>query len=97
MVFLNRGPHFEARELPLEAQVAPVFAINVADVDGDGHEDVFLSQNFFATRPEVPARPICDSSRRDPGGRLRYRTEARAPHFHTHNTVDFGTRSGPGS
>src|SRR6185369_10281326 len=54
MVFLNRGSHFEARELPLEAQVAPVFAINVADVDGDGHEDVFLSQNFFATRPEVP-------------------------------------------
>jgi hypothetical protein len=38
----------------LEAQVAPVFAISVADMDGDGHEDVFLSQNFFATRPEVP-------------------------------------------
>jgi len=41
-------------ELPREAQLAPVFSINVADVDGDGHEDVFLSQNFFATRPEVP-------------------------------------------
>ena len=54
MLFLNRGDHFEAVELPLEAQVAPVFSINVADVDGDGHEDVFLSQNFFATRPEVP-------------------------------------------
>ncbi len=54
MVFLNRGDHFEARELPLEAQVAPVFAISVADMDGDGHEDVFLSQNLFATRPEVP-------------------------------------------
>ena len=24
------------------------------DLDGDGHEDVFLSQNFFATRPEMP-------------------------------------------
>ena len=54
MVFLNRGSNFVAMELPLEAQVAPVFSINVADVDGDGHEDVFLSQNFFATRPEVP-------------------------------------------
>ena len=54
MVFLNRGDHFEAVELPLEAQVAPVFSVNVADMDGDGHEDVFLSQNFFPTRPEVP-------------------------------------------
>ncbi|MST93884.1 MAG: hypothetical protein EXS33_01185 [Pedosphaera sp.] len=54
MVFLNRGTNFSALELPLEAQVAPVFSVNVADVDGDGHEDVFLSQNFFATRPEMP-------------------------------------------
>ncbi len=54
VVFLNRGNHFEPMELPLEAQVAPVFSINVADVDGDGHEDVFLGQNFFATRAEVP-------------------------------------------
>ena len=28
--------------------------MNVADFDGDGHEDVFLSQNFFATPPETP-------------------------------------------
>jgi hypothetical protein len=54
MVFLNRGDHFDAREMPLEAQFAPVFAVSVADMDGDGQEDVFLSQNFFATRPEVP-------------------------------------------
>jgi enediyne biosynthesis protein E4 len=52
MVFLNRGSHFEARSLPAEAQFAPVFAVNVADADGDGHEDIFLSQNFFAVRPE---------------------------------------------
>jgi enediyne biosynthesis protein E4 len=54
MIFFNRGDRFEAAELPFEAQVAPVFSINVADVDGDGQEDVFLGQNFFATRPEVP-------------------------------------------
>ena len=54
MVFLNRSNRFEPMELPLEAQVAPVFSVNVADADGDGHEDVFLSQNFFATRAEVP-------------------------------------------
>jgi hypothetical protein len=54
MLFLNRSNGFESIELPLEAQLAPVFSINVADVDGDGHEDVFLSQNFFDTRPDVP-------------------------------------------
>ena len=41
MVFLNRGDHFEATEMPLEAQFAPAFAVSVADMDGDGHEDVF--------------------------------------------------------
>ena len=54
MVFLNRSNHFEAQVLPREAQFAPAFSVNVADFDGDGHEDVFLSQNFFANQPEVP-------------------------------------------
>lgn len=52
-VFLNRGDHFEARPLPLEAQLSPAFAICVADLDNDGNEDLFLSQNFFATEPET--------------------------------------------
>ena len=47
-VFLNRGDHFEARVLPLEAQLAPCFAVCVADYDGDGNEDIFLGQNFLA-------------------------------------------------
>lgn len=46
-LFLNRGDHFEIHVLPFEAQLAPVFALCVADCDGDGAEDVFLSQNFF--------------------------------------------------
>jgi len=54
MVFLNRGGKFEAVPLPDQAQWAPVFGISVADFDGDGNDDVFLSQNFFATRPEEP-------------------------------------------
>jgi hypothetical protein len=47
-LFLNRGDHFEARPLPIEAQFAPAFAVCVGDLDGDGNEDLFLSQNFFA-------------------------------------------------
>ena len=59
MMFLNRRGYFEAVPLPSEAQLAPAFAVCVADVDGDGNEDVFLSQNFFATQP--------DASRSDAG------------------------------
>jgi hypothetical protein len=51
--FLNRGDHFEARVLPLEAQIAPCFAVCVADYDGDGKEDLFLSQNFFAVNSDT--------------------------------------------
>jgi len=54
MVFLNRGDHFEARAMPAEAQLAPAFYAGIADFDGDGKEDVFLSQNFFATAIPVP-------------------------------------------
>ena len=54
MVFLNRGTDWLAIPLPVEAQLAPAFAVNVADFDADGHEDLFLSQNFFGLRPEVP-------------------------------------------
>jgi hypothetical protein len=38
----------------LEAQLAPGFGVNVADVDGDGNEDLFLTQNFFASQVETP-------------------------------------------
>jgi enediyne biosynthesis protein E4 len=53
MVFLNRGSALEPETMPTEAQFAPAFAVVVADFDGDGAEDVFLSQNFFAVEPET--------------------------------------------
>lgn len=59
-VFLNRGDHLEARPLPVEAQFAPAFAVCAADFDGDGDEDVFLSQNFFALSVESSR---CDAGR----------------------------------
>jgi hypothetical protein len=51
-VFFNRGTRFEAQPLPREAQFAPAWAVCVGDADGDGHEDVFLSQNFFAVNTD---------------------------------------------
>ena len=53
-VFLNRGDHFEVRWLPIEAQMAPAFGLCAQDFDGDGHEDLFLSQNFFCVQPDTP-------------------------------------------
>ncbi|MGH7547759.1 MAG: FG-GAP-like repeat-containing protein [Gemmatimonadales bacterium] len=53
-VFLNRGDRFDARPLALEAQCAPAFYAGIADFDGDGKEDLFLSQNFFATEVATP-------------------------------------------
>jgi hypothetical protein len=46
-LFFNKQGRFEACALPFEAQLAPAFAVCVSDVDGDGAEDIFLSQNFF--------------------------------------------------
>ena len=54
LVLLNRGGRFEPRPLPAVAQLAPAFAPVVADFDGDGHEDVFLAQNFSPTALETP-------------------------------------------
>ena len=52
MLFLNRGNRFEGKPLPMEAQLSPAFGVSVGDFDGDGHEDIFLGQNFFATKPD---------------------------------------------
>jgi hypothetical protein len=53
MVFLNRGGKFVAKPLPPQAQFSPAFGVTVGDFDGDGFEDVFLSQNFFDVEPET--------------------------------------------
>jgi hypothetical protein len=54
MVWLNRGDHFEPHPLPAIAQLAPAFAAVIGDFDGDGHEDLFLAQNFSPTALWTP-------------------------------------------
>ncbi|MBT4273631.1 MAG: VCBS repeat-containing protein [Verrucomicrobia bacterium] len=64
MVFFNEGPGrvFRAKELPAEAQWAPVYGVQAADFNGDGFEDLILCQNQSRTRPGWP--------RQDNGGAL---------------------------
>jgi hypothetical protein len=54
-LFLNRGDHFEARPLPREAQWAPTWSMVASDFNGDGFDDLYLAQNFSATRPGAAA------------------------------------------
>jgi enediyne biosynthesis protein E4 len=54
VALMNRGDHFDGVPLPAEAQWAPAFGAGIADFDGDGADDVFLSQNFFPTMISIP-------------------------------------------
>jgi hypothetical protein len=58
MVFLNQGTgenrQFEGKALPWWSQMSAGFAPSVGDVDGDGAQDIILSQNFFATEVKTP-------------------------------------------
>ncbi len=50
-VLLNQGGKgFIFRPLPLEAQFAPVYAIEVRDFNNDGQQDILLAGNLSATR-----------------------------------------------
>jgi len=46
LILLNRGDHFAARSLPDLAQLGPLWSLQVADFDGDGHWDLYGAQGF---------------------------------------------------
>jgi hypothetical protein len=53
-VLINNGPQgFSLRPLPVQAQVAPVYGIEVQDVNNDQHMDILLGGNLFAVKPEI--------------------------------------------
>jgi hypothetical protein len=54
VLLLNRGERFERFALPGDAQLAPAFHVGVADLDGDGNEDLVVTQNFFSVDPDTP-------------------------------------------
>jgi len=53
-VFQNNGNGtFEARPLPREAQVAPIYDMVIADFDANGIPDLLAAGNNFGTRPDI--------------------------------------------
>jgi len=53
-VWLNQGDGtFARRSLPVEAQLAPVSAIFMDDVDGDEKMDILLGGNLYRAKPET--------------------------------------------
>jgi hypothetical protein len=53
-LLMNNGPgDFQLKPLPVQAQVSPVFAARVMDVNHDSHADIVLGGNLFAVKPEI--------------------------------------------
>jgi hypothetical protein len=71
---LNRGDHFAARPLPVEAQFAPVFGIAIGDLDGDSlKRHVHCAKLFGVSRKAARCR-----MRALPAGRWTQRFQGRA-------------------
>lgn len=53
-VLINEGTNgFRFIEFPAIAQVAPVYAIETADITGDGSVEIILGGNLYRVKPEV--------------------------------------------
>ena len=53
-ILWNEGQgKFALKPLPYEAQISPVYGIEILDLNGDGHQDILLGGNLYRVKPEV--------------------------------------------
>jgi hypothetical protein len=53
-LLINDGKgNLSLRALPVEAQLSPVYGIEIFDFDGDSHTDLLLGGNLYRAKPEV--------------------------------------------
>ena len=54
LILINNGNfNFEVKQLPIEAQFSPIYAIATDDFDNDGDQDIVLGGNLYNVKPEV--------------------------------------------
>lgn len=54
VIFWNRGDgRMEMEALPLRAQMAPMYAIEAADVNGDGLPEIMMGGNLYNVKPHI--------------------------------------------
>lgn len=53
LIAWNEEGEFRLEALPQAAQMAPIFAIDIADRNGDGNLDILLGGNFYRSKPEI--------------------------------------------
>lgn len=54
VLLINDGKGaFSIQTLPVEAQMAPMFGLLIADMDRDGLQDILMGGNFYGSKPEV--------------------------------------------
>jgi hypothetical protein len=54
LIFKNEGNlNFTPIKLPIQANLTPIYAICIADFDGDGDEDILMGGNLYKVKPEV--------------------------------------------
>ena len=54
LIHNDGGGRFNSTALPSAAQIAPIKAILVHDVDGDGHADLIVGGNIYDAEPNTP-------------------------------------------
>ena len=82
VVLHNAGSgKFTMAKLPSLAQIAPIKAIIVRDIDGDGHPDLVVGGNLYDTEPNTP--------RADAGNGLWLRGDGKG-HFLTVSPAESG-------
>jgi len=54
VIFWNRGGgRMEMQTLPMRAQLAPMHAIEITDVNGDGKYEIFMGGNLYNVKPHI--------------------------------------------
>jgi hypothetical protein len=53
-IMFNQGNgNFTLEALPIEAQISPVYAVHVEDIDKDGNKDILMGGNLYRVKPEA--------------------------------------------